>query len=160
MTIDVATLASLIRSKTDVDELVAGRESGAPEAAWGDRFFFVGPERRQPFATIVERDVPGFDEDSRLDRPGVFRLNVELGRTEFERRFGFAPKDFEDHRGEFDFAAAGRLMPHPGYALYGWASVVSPGREMLEEIDVLIMHARARAVDRHERSLRREPAQD
>jgi hypothetical protein len=160
MTIEPATLAALIRAKADVDELVAGQENGAPEAAWGDRFFFVGPDRRQPFATIVERDVPGFDEDSRLDRPGVFRLNVELGRAEFERRFGFAPKDFEDHRGEFDFARAGRLMPHPGYALYGWASIVSPGPEMLDEIDVLITHARARAGDRHERSLRRQPAQD
>ena len=154
--LDAATVASLIRARPDVDELVASEENGAPEAAWGDRFFFVGPDRRQPFASIVERDVPGFDEESQLDRPGVFRLNVELGRTEFERRFGFAPKDFEEHRGEFDFARADRLVPHPGYALYGWASIVSPGPQMLPEIDRLVTHARARAVDRHERSLRRQ----
>lgn len=154
--LDAETVASLIRSRPDVDELVASEENGAPEGAWGDRFFFVGPDRRQPFATIVERDVPGFDEASQLDRPGVFRLNVELGRTEFARRFGFPPKDFDDHRSEFDFARADRLVPHPGYALYGWASIVSPGPHMLDEIEQLITHARARAVDRHERAQRRQ----
>ncbi|NMO54889.1 erythromycin esterase family protein [Actinoplanes sp. TBRC 11911] len=153
-----ATVATLIRSHPDVDELIASIDNGAPEGAWGDRFFYVGPDRRQPFATIVEHDVPGFDEDSLLDRPGVFRLNVELGRTEFERRFGFPPKEFDKHRAEYDFARADRLMPHPGYALYGWASIVSPGPQLLDEIDALVTHARARAAERHARSLRRPPA--
>jgi erythromycin esterase-like protein len=151
------TIAELIRSHPDVDELIASEQTDAPEGAWGDRFFYVGPDRRQPFATIVEHDVPGFDEDSQLNRPGVYRLNVELGRTEFERQFGFPPKDFDAHRDDYDFARADRLMPHPGYALYGWASIVTPGPQMLDEINRLITHARARAADRHERSLRRQP---
>jgi hypothetical protein len=45
-----------------------------------NRFFFVGPDRMRPFATIVLRDMAGFDEDSNLDRQGVFRLNIDLGR--------------------------------------------------------------------------------
>ncbi|GAA0368714.1 hypothetical protein GCM10009541_08960 [Micromonospora gifhornensis] len=153
--VDAATLAERILALPGVEQVVASEENGSPEGAWGDRFFHVGPDRRQPFATIVEHDVPGFDEASQLDRPGVLRLNLDLGRTEFERRFGFPPKDFEEHRHEFDFARLDTVVPHPGYALYGFASVVMPGPHLLPEVDQLLAVAHARAVDRHERAVRR-----
>ncbi|MFD6752216.1 DUF6194 family protein [Micromonospora gifhornensis] len=157
--VDAATLAERILALPGVEQVVASEENGSPEGAWGDRFFHVGPDRRQPFATIVEHDVPGFDEASQLDRPGVFRLNLDLGRTEFERRFGFPPKDFEEHRHEFDFARLDTVVPHPGYALYGFASVVMPGPHLLPEVDQLLAVAHARAVDRHERAVRRAAGQ-
>ncbi|HEX5995727.1 MAG TPA: DUF6194 family protein [Jiangellales bacterium] len=153
--VDAAMIADRILALPGVEQLVASEENGSPEGAWGDRFFYVGPGRRQPFATIVEHDVPGFDEASQLDRPGVFRLNLDLGRTEFERIFGFPPKAFEDHRHEFDFARLDTLVPHPGYALYGFGSIVMPGPQMLPEIDRLLAIAHARAADRHERAARR-----
>ncbi|MFD6677876.1 DUF6194 family protein [Micromonospora parva] len=153
--VDAATLADRIVALPDVEQVVASEEDGSPEAAWGDRFFHVGADRRQPFATIVEHDVPGFDEAAQLDRPGVFRLNLDLGRAEFERLFGFPPKEFEEHRHEFDFARLDTLAPHPGYALYGFASVVMPGPHLLPEIDRLLAVAHRRAVDRHERATRR-----
>jgi hypothetical protein len=156
--ISPATLAGRILALPGVEQVVASGEDGAPEDAWGDRFFYVGPDRRQPFATIVEHDVPGFDEASQLDRPGVFRLNLDLGRAEFERLFGFPPKDFEEHRNEFDFARLDTFMPHPGYALYGFGSIVMPGPQMLPEIDRLLTTAHARAADRHERASRRAAA--
>ena len=40
-----------------------------------------------PFATIVTKDYPD-DRESRLDRPGAFRLNVAAGTDEFRRRIG------------------------------------------------------------------------
>ena len=153
--VDAAMLADRILTLPGVEQIEASEENGSPEGAWGDRFFYVGPDRRQPFATIVEHDVPGFDEASRLDRPGVFRLNLDLGRAEFESLFGFTPKDFEHHRHEFDFARLGTVVPHPGYALYGFVSIVMPGPQMLPEIDRLLAIAHARAVDRRERAARR-----
>ncbi|GGM58212.1 hypothetical protein GCM10011608_48950 [Micromonospora sonchi] len=153
--VDAAMLADRIRALPGVEQLVASKENGSPEGSWGDRFFYVGPDRRQPFATIVEQNVPGFDEASELDRPGVFRLNLDLGRAEFEALFGFPPGDFEDHRHEFDFARLDIVVPHPGYALYGFGSVVMPGPQMLPEIDRVLAIAHARAVDRHERAARR-----
>lgn len=150
-----AMLADRILRLPDTEQLVASEENGAPQGSWGDRFFYVGPDRRQPFATIVEHDVPDFDEASQLDRPGVFRLNLELGRAEFERLFGFAPKDFETHRDAYDFARLDTVMPHPGYALYGFASIVMPGPQLLPEIDRLLAIAHARATDRHDRASRR-----
>ncbi|WP_433551215.1 DUF6194 family protein [Micromonospora zamorensis] len=153
--VDAATLADRILSLPGVEQVVASEENGSPEVAWGDRFFYLGPDRRQPFATIVEHDVPGFDEAAQLDRPGVFRLNLDLGRAEFERLFGFPPKAFEDHRDAFDFARLDTLAPHPGYALYGFGSIVMPGPQMLPEIDRLLAMAYGRAANRHERAARR-----
>jgi hypothetical protein len=153
--IDPAVLADRILALPGVEQLVASEENGAPEGAWGDRFFYVGPDRRQPFATIVDHDVPGFDQASQLDRPGVFRLNLDLGRAEFERQFGFPPKDFEEHRDEFDFARLDTVVPHPGYALHGFASIIMPGPQLLTEVDRLLAIAHGRAVDRDLRAARR-----
>ena len=41
-----------------------------------------------PFATIVTKDYTGFDTASDLNRPGVFRLNVGVGRDTFRALFG------------------------------------------------------------------------
>ncbi|WP_328348182.1 DUF6194 family protein [Micromonospora sp. NBC_00421] len=153
--VDAAVLVDRILALPGVEQLVASEENGSPEGSWGDRFFYVGPDRRQPFASIVAHDVPGFDEASQLDRPGVFRLNLDLGRAEFERVFGFPPKAFEEHRHAFDFARLDTLVPHPGYARYGFGSIVMPGPQLLPEIDRLLATAYARAVDRHERAVRR-----
>ncbi|MFG1885500.1 DUF6194 family protein [Micromonospora sp. NPDC049102] len=153
--VDATVLADRIAALPDVEQVVAGADNGSPEGAWGDRFFYVGADRRQPFATIVEHDVPGFDEAGQLDRPGVFRLNLDLGRAEFAKVFGFAPKAFEEHRDAFDFARLDTLTPHPGYALYGFASIVMPGPQLLPEVDRLLAVAHGRAVDRHERATRR-----
>src|SRR4051794_11866080 len=73
----------------------ASSASGAPEVAWGDTFFFQDPggdgDRRFPFATLVTKDYPGFDEFSDLDRPGVYRVNVHAGSERFTELLGFPP---------------------------------------------------------------------
>jgi hypothetical protein len=134
-------LAGLICRLPDVHQLIAGPGTGAPEPSWGDHFYFVGEERMRPFATIVVQDVPGFDERSALDRPGVFRLNVELGRITFKELFGYGPEEFPAHRDGIDFAAADRWFPHPVYATQGWGSIVCPG----PGVEDLIAHAHRRS---------------
>ncbi|GAA3453964.1 erythromycin esterase family protein [Dactylosporangium matsuzakiense] len=143
--------AARIAALPGVFQQDAGPDDGAPEVAWDERFFFVGPDRRRPFASIVGHDIPGFDEASRLDRIGVFRLNIELGRARFEALFGYPPRDAEDHRGEVDFAAEDELFPHPQYALHGWAGVINPGPRTQGLVDELIAHAHGRAADRDRR---------
>jgi hypothetical protein len=106
-----------------VEVTVASEENGAPEVAWGDVFFSV-PGRPQPFATLVKRDYPGVDEASQLDRPGVFRVNIGVGRDRLRRLVA--------SEAEPDRAAADRFFPHPVYASYGWVSVINP--EATEEI--------------------------
>lgn len=71
--------------------VVAAEANGAPEVAWGDVFFLydpenmMPPERHFPYATIVHNDYPGFDESSRLDQVGVYRVNRWVSRETFIR---------------------------------------------------------------------------
>ncbi|MDO3704444.1 DUF6194 family protein [Micromonospora sp. C28SCA-DRY-2] len=156
--VSAAALAERILALPDVAQVVADEESGVPETHWGDRFFFVGPDRRRPFATLVYHDTPGFDEDSRLDRPGVFRLNIELGRLEFQRLFGYPPAELPDRRSALDFTRLDVIQPHPAYGLHGWACVLNPGVERLPEVDRLLDLAHRRARARHQRALDRDNA--
>jgi hypothetical protein len=133
----------------------ASAEGGAPEVAWGDTFFYADPEgelapdRRFPFATLVIKDYPGFDTASKLDRPGTFRLNIAVGRRAFEDLFGYPPSDYAAHRADYDFAAEDRLIPHPVYAVQGWASIVNPGPDTDARARELLVAAHERAARRH-----------
>lgn len=137
-----AALADRIRRLPDVAHQQAGPEDNVPDLAWDDCFFFVGDDRKHPFATIVSHDLPGFDDESRLDRAGVFRLNLDLGRKTFTEVFGYGPEDLKGRRHTIDFAAFGQLMPHPVYGVQSWASIVNPGSD--EDVDRLLGHAHRR----------------
>jgi hypothetical protein len=108
--LDEAAITRYIKTTFEgIDVVVASRENGAPEIAWGDSFFIYDPERdlpearRFPFATIVTKDYGDFDNQSNLDRPGVFRLNIGVSKKTYASLFG---------EGQYDFAALDRLMPH------------------------------------------------
>jgi Family of unknown function (DUF6194) len=137
--------------------ITASEDNGAPASAWGDTFFFYDPEgnvaenRRQPFATIVTSDYPGWDTESDLDRDGIFRVNVAVGRTTFERLLGYAPAEHADHHGQFDYAATDILLPHPQYASQGWISILNPAERTSMQLRELLSDAHGLAVRRHDR---------
>ena len=116
----------------------ASEAAGAPEVAWGDTFVFAGPNQRMPFATIVTKDYPDFDTESKLDRTGVFRLNIGVGRARFTELVGYPPAEHAAHAAEFDHTAFDRLVPHPVYASQAWVSIVNPGPETSEQAAALI----------------------
>lgn len=137
-----AALAARIRELPDVGFQQAGPEDDVPDLAWDDCFFFVGADRRHPFATIVGHDIPGFDAESRLDRAGVYRLNLDLGRRKFTELFGYGPEDLKSRRAQIDFAAFDEFVPHPLYGVQSWASIVNPRSNV--DVDRLLEHAHAR----------------
>jgi hypothetical protein len=124
--------------------MTASEDNGAPEVAWGDTFFFREPNGKLPFATLVVSDYPGFDERSRLDRPGVFRLNVGVGRERFEELVGYPPSAHAERAGEFDYTELDRLLPHPAYAAQAWVSILNPGERTEELARALLTEACAR----------------
>lgn len=141
-------IIAFVAGLPDVEVLTASAEGGAPEAAWGDTFFSaagVPAEKSFPFATIVVSDYDGFDSFSKLNRPGVFRLNISVGRRLFQELLGFGPEGFPAHAGEYDFTTADRLMPHPVYATQSWVSIVNPGRRTSEQARQLLTGARERS---------------
>lgn len=148
----VSELIEFLVGLPGVDVVTAGPENGAPEVSWGDSFFFydpggdLPPDRRFPFATLVMNNYPGFDTASDLDRPGVFRLNIAVGRTVFGEIVGHPPEVQADG---VDHAALDRLVPHPVYATQGWICVLNPGAATGERVRSVLVAAHARAAARH-----------
>ncbi|MFE4456319.1 DUF6194 family protein [Nocardia tengchongensis] len=125
---EIEEIIEYIESLDGVLTLAPGPGSGYPETAWGDKFFYYAPDgqvptRTQPFATIVTKDYPD-DATSQLNRPGIFRLNISVGRDAFIAQLGHTPRETADH--PLDPAASDSLFAHPIYAGAGWLSVINP----------------------------------
>ncbi|HET6985865.1 MAG TPA: DUF6194 family protein [Kribbella sp.] len=87
------------------------------------------PERQQPFATIVTGD--HYEQVSRLDEPGAWRLNVGLTKTTYTSLFGPVPTERDADwvlDSGHDYTTRDELMPHPFYASQHWVCIVSPTR--------------------------------
>ncbi|WP_435109040.1 DUF6194 family protein [Nocardiopsis synnemataformans] len=126
---------------------------GSPEISWGDAFFYYAPDgavptATQPFATVVTKDYPD-DRASRLDRPGVFRLNVAAGREAFVSWTGREPREPADP--DADPSAADVVTAHPVYGGLGWLAVVDPGPRTGEAVRELLRTAHGLARSRHRR---------
>jgi hypothetical protein len=154
------TETEIIRYVSDlpgVVSLTASEEGRAPAAAWGDTFFFYDPDnnlpenQRLPFATIVIHDYAGWDTESNLDRDGIFRVNVAIGRSGFERLLGYPAATQTAHHRDFDYEATDVLLPHPIYASQGWVSILNPGDHTSGQLRDLLDEAYGLAAGRHAR---------
>ena len=95
--------------------------------ALGAAFFSLDPEKHWPnFATIVTTDEHDEGAPSNLSRPGVFRLNIGVGRATYERLVG--------SMSEPDYAAFDELLPHPVYAKQLWISILNPSDETFRDV--------------------------
>jgi hypothetical protein len=108
-------------------DVITAFEGVQTQVVSGNTFFFVGAERMLPFATLMTNDEN--DTVSDLNRPGVFRLNIGVGKGTFQSLFGTqpmpAPAEEKVPEG-YDFTALDRVMPHPVYGLMNWVCVLSP----------------------------------
>ena len=104
--------------------------------AFGYTFFYYRSERVLPFATLISSD-QDYDRFSNLDRPGVFRLNIGIGKKTFQSLFGPAKVDVNS----YDFSALDVIMPHPEYAQQHFICVLSPGEVTLEKVRSLLAEA-------------------
>lgn len=154
-TLEVAEVLAMVEQLPGVVVLTVAEGSTAPESAWGDTFAFYDPDgalpqdRRLPFATVVASDYQGFDTASRLDRPGVFRVNVAAGRARFEEVIGYPPAAHAEHQAEHDYAAFDVFLPHPVYAAQGWVSVLCPTAATTDRLLALLLHAHEQAAERY-----------
>ena len=95
--------------------------------AMGATFFSLDPKKHWPnFATIVTTDEHDEGAPSNLARPGVFRLNLGVGRATFERLVGSLTDP--------DYAAFERVLPHPVYARQLWISILNPSHATFRDV--------------------------
>lgn len=114
--------------------------------AYGYTFFFYRDDHMLPFVTIAAADNE-HDRVSNLDRPGVFRVNIGVGRQTFQRLFGAEGPPAQG----YDFTALDTLMPHPEYAAQSFICVLSPGAATAPQLPSLLAEAYERAVQRYNR---------
>lgn len=126
-----------------IRETFAGVETSE---SYGYTFFFYQSERVLPFATLIAADNE-YDQISKLDRPGVYRLNIGISRATFQAMFGEGKVEVS----AYDFAALNQIMPHPEYAAQHFVCVLSPSGKTWEQVQALLAEAYEIAVHRHER---------
>jgi len=105
-------------------------EGSETVVADGNTFFFTGSDHMFPFATLVTNDE--YETVSDLNRPGIFRLNIGVGRETFRAHFGTELSFPDPNTGgiasddDYDFAALDRLLPHPVYGRLFWVCILNP----------------------------------
>ena len=114
---------------------------------FGYTFFFYGSDHKLPFATLASSD-NDYDRVSNLDRPGIFRLNIGVGKETFRSLFGVEAVDL----GSYDFTAVDAIMPHPHYAAQNFICVLSPTEATSARVRSLLAEAYDIAVRRHARA--------
>lgn len=117
---------------------------------FGYTFFFYGPDHRLPFATLASSG-NDYDRVSNLDRPGVFRLNIGVGKETFQSLFGRDPID----RANYDYTALDRIMPHPDYAAQYFVCVLNPGEKTLTKVLEMLAEAFELAARRNKKPVER-----
>ncbi len=110
----------------------------------GDLFYLYEPDPMFPFATLITKD-NDFDSHSKLDRPGVFRLNIGVSKATFQGLFAAAGTD------GYDFTARDVLMPHPVYGRQYWVSVLNPTDATFDGLRPMLAEAYRLVVDRNAR---------
>jgi hypothetical protein len=114
-----------------------------PLQAAGDTYFLydpdrdLPPQRQHPYATLITGD--RHDRVSRLDRDGVYRLNIGVARKTYRELFGVPPRDLaRDADGVLDtgldYTVLDTLLPHPVYAPQNWVCVLTPSAATFETV--------------------------
>lgn len=131
-----------------ITRTIVERHTGTVLAqAMGATFFSLDESHWPNFATIVTTDEHDDGEPSRLSRPGVFRLNIGVGKVTFERLVGDSPDP--------DYAALDTVVPHPVYAAQRWIAILNPSDATFRDVVLpLIDEARARLAEGQERRRR------
>jgi len=141
-----------------ITDTFAGVETATAE---GYTFFFYGPDRKLPFATLATKD-NAYDRASNLDRPSVFRLNIGVSKDTYRALFGRQPSrpGAEGVVGTgHDFTALDQLLPHPVYAPQSWVCVLNPSDATFQQtVRPFLAEAYELAVRRHARQAKTRPA--
>lgn len=118
----------------------------------GYTFYFYGDEQVLPFVTYAASDNE-YDNMSRLDREGVYRVNIGVSGNTFDSLFS-------DPDQAWDYTVLNRFMPHPHYAAQHFICVLNPEGPLLEQTLHLIDEAYAIARGRFDRKqARKGPAE-
>jgi hypothetical protein len=145
--------------ETSITQYITDTFSGVDVVvADGNMFFMYDPDGMFPIATLMTNDIN--DQASNLDRPGVFRLNIGIGKQTYHALLG-SPPARPGASGivetGHDFTALDQLMPHPVYANMYWVCVLNPSAATFQTVvQPLLAEAYDLSVSKYAKRVARE----
>ncbi len=125
--------------------------------SWGEKGIYYNPgnllKRGVYVLTVKERD-GGNDKSSLLNRENIYRVNLGVRNSTFERLFGKKPKRpaaGEAVSMDYDFTKTNTLLPHPVYAWMGWICILNPEKSSFEKVKPYIKESYEYAKEKFEK---------
>jgi Family of unknown function (DUF6194) len=109
-------------NQSTVEAFITALDNVEREENFGYLFYFVGDDHRLPFVTLANSD-NDYDRVSNLDRDGVFRINIGVGKATFDSLLT------SSNAGEPDYTALNVFLPHPEYAKQHFICILNPAGE-------------------------------
>lgn len=134
-------------TQAEVEQYIAQLPDVQREEAQGYVLYFIGDDHLVPFVSLATRDQEA-DNVSHLSRPGVFRINIGVGKQAYAELVGHVDAAMAD------YTQLNVFLPHPHYAAYYFVCILNPAGAHVARTQQLIAEAHAQASDRAERQRR------
>jgi len=131
-------------TQAELEAFVAELANVEREENFGYSFFFVGGDHRLPFVTFANSD-HDYDNVSNLNRDGVFRVNIGVGKDTFSNLFADLGSE------PIDYTALNVFLPHPDYARQHFICILNPSGVNIEKTKQCILEAHSLAALRLQR---------
>lgn len=131
----------------EIEAFVMTLDNVQQEENFGYTFFFVGADHRLPFATIGHADNE-FDTVSKLNRDGVFRVNIGISKKTYESLLMDVNSD------DIDYSVLDVFLPHPHYAKQNFVCILNPTGSNADLTKQLIIEAHTIVATRYQRRLK------
>lgn len=103
----------------ELESFTAALENVQRDDSYGYAMYFVGDDHTVPFVSFVDADNE-YDTVSDLNREGVFRVNIGVGRELYDELAGTRSVD------DMDFTELNVFLPHPHYAKQTFVCILNP----------------------------------
>ena len=135
-------------NQSEVEAFVSKLDNVQRDDSYGYAMYFVGDEHLVPFVSIASSDNE-YDSVSDLNREGIYRINIGVGRETFDSLVGNMKLE------DIDYSALDVLIPHPEYAKQHFVCILNPSGENEELTKKLITEAHDLVANRLERKANR-----
>lgn len=135
-------------NQSQVEAYVSSLDNVQRDDSYGYAMYFVGDEHMVPFVSIASSDNE-YDNISNLNREGVFRINIGVGRETFDSLVSDVKPE------TVDYSALDVIMPHPEYAKQHFVCILNPSEANEELTKKLIVEAHDLVANRLQRKTNR-----
>lgn len=120
--------------QSEIQQYVTSLENVETDENMGYLFYYVGDDHHVPFVSIAENGNE-YETMSKLDREGVFRVNIGVSRDTFVSLF--PNPDIENT----DFSVLNTFLPHPHYSKQYFICILNPSEKNGELLKKYILEA-------------------